>query len=170
MKIAERDAFHRALNDQIGEVKDSVIMHGGDLCAHPSSIDQQNAILSITEIAGRSIACSLPKTLIASTMSKGIIHGVPIADKEEEILAALADHNAVHVKRLPIKGHPEILSETVVLTFSSKILDRVKIAAMIYRVQQSFPIPFECRKCWLLGHPTSRCSQAPSLCLLQKMR
>jgi len=97
-------------------------------------------------------------------LSKGIIHGVPIADKEDEILAALADQNVVHVKRLPVKGHPEILSETVILTFSSKFPDRVKIAAMIYRVQQSFPIPFRCRKCWLLGHPTSRCSQASVCC------
>ena len=108
-------------------------MHGGDLCAHPSSIDQQNAILSVTEIAGRPVSCSLPRTFIASTLSKGIIHGVPIADKEDEILAALADQNVVHVKRLPVKGHPEILSETVILTFSSKFPDRVKIAAMIYR-------------------------------------
>jgi hypothetical protein len=35
---------------------------------------------------------------------------------------------------------------------------------MIYRVQQLFPIPFRCRKCWRLGHPTSRCSQASVCC------
>ena len=140
MKIAERDAFHRALSDLVGEVRDSEIMHRGDLCAHPSTTEQE-AILSASKIAGRSISCCLPRTVISSIMSKGVIHGVPIPDKEEDILANLAEQNVVHVNRLPIRVRPEILSETVILTFSSKIPDRVKIAAMIYRVQQSFQPP-----------------------------
>lgn len=152
------------LAELVGEVRDSEIMYGGDLCAHPSSVEQQDAILSSFEIAGSFISCSLPRTVISSTITKGVIHGVPIPDKEEEILVALENQNVVHVKRLPVRGHPEILSETVVLTFSSKIPDRVKIAAMVYRVQQSIPTPFRCRKCWRLGHPTPRCSESSVCC------
>jgi hypothetical protein len=39
-----------------------------------------------------------------------------------------------------MKGHPEIFSETAILTFSSPIPDRVKIAVMSYRVRQSNPV------------------------------
>jgi hypothetical protein len=39
-----------------------------------------------------------------------------------------------------MKGHPEIFSKTAILTFSSPIPDRVKIAVMSYRVRQSNPV------------------------------
>jgi hypothetical protein len=162
MKIAERDAFHRALIDLVGEVRGSEIMHDGGLCTHPSSTEQQ-IILSTISIASRSISFSLPKTTTSTALSKGVIHGVPIPDKEEEILAALGDQNVAHIKRLPIRDHPDIFSESVALTFSSTIPDRVKNAAMINRIHQLVTTPFRCRKCWRLGHPTSRCSQ-PSVC------
>jgi hypothetical protein len=51
--IAERDAFHRALIDLVGKVRDSVIMHGGDLCTHPYSTEQQEMILSAS--SGRAV-------------------------------------------------------------------------------------------------------------------
>jgi hypothetical protein len=54
LSLGERDAFHLALNDLIGEVRDSEVMHGGDLSAFPSSQEQQEKLLKLTEVAGRS--------------------------------------------------------------------------------------------------------------------
>jgi hypothetical protein len=85
---------------------------------------------------------------------------VPIPDKEEEILEALADQNVIQVKRLPIKGQPEIFSENVILTFSAPLPIRVKIAAMSYCAKQLIPSPFRCKKCWKLGHSTTRCGSS----------
>jgi hypothetical protein len=164
LSLGERDSFHLALKALIGEVRDSEVMRGGDLSAFPSSLEQQEKLLNLTEVAGRSINCSLPVTANPSNSFKGIIFEVPIPDKEEDILEALADQNVVHVKRLPMKGHPEIFSENVILTFSSPIPDRVKIAAMSYRVKQSIPSPFRCKKCWHLGHSTTRCSSSTQCC------
>ncbi|KAI9557181.1 hypothetical protein GHT06_016990 [Daphnia sinensis] len=142
MKIAERDAFHHAIKILLGEIRDSEVMHGGDL-------------------SGRAVSCSLP---ISSSSLKGVKFGVPISDNEVNILAALADQNVIHSKRLPVRGHPEIPSETVLFTFSSQIPDRVKIAAISYRFQQSIPTPFRCKKCWRLGHSTSRCNSPTDCC------
>ena len=63
-----------------------------------------------------------------------------------------------------MKGYPEIFSENVILTFSSPIPDRVKIAVMRYRVKQSIPSPFRCKKCWHLGHSTTRCGSGTQCC------
>jgi hypothetical protein len=41
MSLGERDAFHLALKELAGEVKDSEVMHGGDLSALPVSKEQQ---------------------------------------------------------------------------------------------------------------------------------
>lgn len=60
MKIAERDAFHLAMKDLIGVVRDSEVMHGGDLCVFPSALEQQATLLKTTIITGRNISCSLP--------------------------------------------------------------------------------------------------------------
>lgn len=135
-------------------------MHGGDLCVSPTTSEQQEILLKQTEIAGRAVSCSLP---IFSSSLKGVIFGVPISDNEIDISAALADQNVIHSKRLPMRGHPEIPSETVLLTFLSQIPARVKIAAISYRVQESIPTPFRCKQCWRLGHSTTRCN-APTDC------
>jgi hypothetical protein len=71
---------------------------------------------------------------------------VPIPDKEEEILEALADQNVIQVKRI--------------LTFSAPLPIRVKIAAMSYCAKQLIPSPFRCKKCWKLGHSTTRCGSS----------
>jgi hypothetical protein len=157
MSLGERDAFHLALKELAGEVKDSEVLHGGDLSALPVSKEQREILINLTEVAGRAISCRLPVTSISTNICKGVIFGVPIPDKEEEILAALSSQNVIQVKRLPMKGHPEILSETVILTFSSPIPVRVKIAALSFRVRQSISNPFRCRNCWQLGQPSSRC-------------
>jgi hypothetical protein len=155
MRIAERNAFHFALKSYAGEALNSNVMTGGDLCVYPSSKEQQKLLLDATIIADREISCTLPRS---SSIFKGVIFGVPIAEKEEDILAALSDQNVTIVKRLPIKGRPEILSETILLTFSSNLPDKVKISAMAFRVHPSAPNPLSCKKCWLLGHTTSRCN------------
>lgn len=161
MKIAERDAFHLAMKNLVGVVKDSELMHGGDLCVFPSSLEQQAPLLKTTVITGRNISCSLP---LSSTTLKGVIFGVPVSDYEEDILEALIDQNVVRVKKLPLKGQPDTPSETILLNFKLLIAYRVKIVAISYRVHQFIPTPLRCKKCWRLGHYTSRCSSLSPNC------
>ncbi len=77
MSLGERDAFHLALKDLVGEVRDSEVMHGDNLFAFPSSQEQQDKLLKLSEVAGRTISCSLPVTANPSNSFKGIIFGVP---------------------------------------------------------------------------------------------
>jgi hypothetical protein len=46
MSLGEHDAFHLALKELVGEVRDSEVMHGGDLFAFPSSQEQQDNSLN----------------------------------------------------------------------------------------------------------------------------
>jgi hypothetical protein len=162
MKTAERDAFHLALKSLVGEVAHSNVMYGGDLCVFPNSMDQQKILLSTSQLADRNFTCSLPSS--SSSMSKGVIFDVPVDDKEEDILAALSNQNVIAVKRLPMKGHPEIHSKTVLLSFSSTLPDKVNMAALMYKVHLSIPNPFRCKKCWRLGHTSSKCSSNLTKC------
>jgi hypothetical protein len=131
-------------------------MHGGELSILAVSQEQKELLLNLTEIASRPISCTLPVTSNPSNIFKSAIFGIAIPNKEKEILAVLTSQNVIHVKWLPMKGHPEIFSETVILTFTSPIPDRMKIASMSYNVRQSIPNPFRCQKCWHLGYLTSR--------------
>jgi hypothetical protein len=91
-----------------------------------------------------------------------MMFGVPIKDSVDEIKTALAEQDVSEAKRLPIEGRPDILSETGLLTSPKKLPYRVKIPSMLYRVQLTFPNPFRCKKCFCLGHITSRCSDQQS--------
>jgi hypothetical protein len=57
-----------------------------------------------------------------------------------------------------MKGHPQFL----ILTFSSPIPDRVKIAAMSYQVKQSIPSPFRCKNAGNLVIPPPDVTLVPS--------
>jgi hypothetical protein len=165
MSLEERDTFHLALKVLVGEVRYSEVMHGGELFAFPSSQEQQDKLLNLSEVAGRIISCSLPVT--ANPSFKGVILGVPIPDKEEEFLAALADQNVIHVKRLPIKRHPEIFCENVILTFSAPLPVRVKITAMSHRVKNNSQAPSGAKTAGNLATPPPDALEYP---LLKKMR
>jgi hypothetical protein len=134
-------------------------MRGGDLIVHPISTEQQQTLLNLTSIANRSVLCYLP---ISNSNIKGVIFGVPIQDSADEIKMALADQDVSDAKRHPMKGRPEIQSETVLLTFTKKLPDSVKMASMMYRVHPSHPNPFRYKKCFRLEHIASRCSAQQS--------
>lgn len=155
MRVAERQAIQKYILERMGEPRDSTILRGGDLSVYPRDKVQQGKLLDLKELAGRQVTCSLPNS---STNQKiGVIFGVPIADKEEEIMEAVADQDVTHVKRLPVRGRPDLWSETVLLTFANAIPDRIRIAAMSFQVHVSIPTPYRCRKCWRIGHTAARC-------------
>jgi hypothetical protein len=135
---------------------------GGDMAVHPHDKDQQAILLELKSLQGRPVLCSLPNSSFA--YRTGVIFGVPINDSTEEIQEALADQNVNHVKRLPMRGRPDVLSETVILTFSSPLPDRVKMASMSYQVKVSVPNPYRCYKCWRLGHTSQRCGSNNTHC------
>ncbi len=118
--------FHFALKSY---VPNSNVMTGGNLCVYTSSKEQKELLLNATIIADWEISCNL---LRSSSIFKGVIFGVPIAEKEEHILAVLSHQNVTLVKRFPIVGRPEIHSETILLTFFA------------FRIHPSNPNPLSC--------------------------
>jgi hypothetical protein len=155
---SSRKFIQEEIGRTVGNPRDAIVLRGGDLSVTPIDLDQQKKLLSLDSIANRPVICSLPNS--SANNKNGVIFGpihLPIADGELELLEALRDQGVTNVKRLPMKNRPEIASETVILTFESQLPERVKIAAMSYRVQVSIPNSYRCNKCGRLGHTTARC-------------
>ena len=160
MKIAERDIVNSDIMQSLdGPPRDSEIPRGGDLFVHPMDTKQQEILLSLTSIAGRPVSCSLPRS---STTYKGIIRGVPTTDSVDDIKSALADQSVTDAFRPKNRDAEE--SDRIILTFSSRIPPRVKIASMSYEVQQYYPNPYRCRRCWRLGHTQTFCQSKAQGC------
>ncbi len=161
MKIAERDAVNADIVSQAGLPKDSEIPRGGDLFVYPNDREQQEILLGIQSLAGRPVSCSLPNSFLTH---KGFIRGVPTADSIDDIKAALEDQNVVEVYRPQNRDEVGAPSDRLILTFSSTLPHRVKIASMSYEVQQYYPNPYRCRKCWRLGHTLKFCQATVQRC------
>ena len=130
-----------------GEPRKSVIARGGDLFVHPTTEDQQQKLLRLTNCGGRPIKCSLPKSC---TNNKGVIVGVPTTLKNEELLQLLSEQQVFDVYRFINKnGAP---TEKVSLSFASSVPREVKVAGISFNVGVYWPSPFRCSKCQRLGH------------------
>ncbi len=123
---------------------------------------QQTSLLGIKTLLGRPMTCTVLNSSLAN--KNGVIFGVPISDTEEDILETLNDRGFTSVKRLQVRNRPEIQLETVILTFTTLIPDRVMIASMCFRLLISVPNPYRCSKCGRLGHTTSRCDSNQQAC------
>jgi hypothetical protein len=159
---SSRKSIQEEIVKTVGNPRDAIVLRGGDLSVTPIDLDQQKKLLSLDSIVNRPVSCSLPNS--SANNKNGVIFGVPIADGEIDLLEALRDQGVTNVKRLPMKNRPEIASETVILTFESQLPERVKIAAMSFRVQISIPNPYRCNRCGRLGHTTARCGASSEVC------
>jgi hypothetical protein len=104
MHIAER----KRIQAEIIEIaKDSSILMGVDLAIHAHDKDQQAIFLELKSLQVRPMLYSLPNS--SFTYRTGVIFVVPIKDSTEEIQEALLDQNVTHVKRLPMRGIPDVM-------------------------------------------------------------
>ena len=159
---SSRKSIQEEIVRTVGNPREAIVLRGGDLSVTSIDLDQQKKLLSLDSIVNPTVICSLPNS--SANNKNGVIFGVPIADGELELLEALRDQGVTNVKRLPMKNRPEIASETVILTFETQLPERVKIAAMSYRVQVSIPNPYRCNRCGRLGHTTARCRASSEAC------
>jgi hypothetical protein len=162
MHKTERMRIQNEIISAVGEPRESTVLMGGDLAVVVHNKNQQADLMALKNILGRPVLCSLPNS--ASAYRTGVIFGVPITKTTEEILEALADQNVTHVKRLTVRGKPEIWSETIILAFSTSLPERVKMASHCFKVQISVPNPYRCLKCWRLGHTLARCRASQKSC------
>lgn len=109
MVIAEWEAMQMAILSTHGEPRDSVVLTGGDLSISPTNSAQQTVLLGMKDLGGRTIKSSFPNS---STVIKNVvIFGVPISDKEEDILKATAGQEVTQVRRLHMRGSIGTVSE-----------------------------------------------------------
>ena len=86
--------------------------------------------------------------------NKAIIHAVPVAITEEEILQELRQHKVSQVKRLGTKQK----TESVVLTFPSESFPPVvEIGCYKYKTKTFIPKPTRCYNCQQFGHVAKFC-------------
>lgn len=126
---------------------------------YPVNKKQQEIRLNITSFINRPVEGSLPNS---STSLKGLIRGVPIGDALGEIEEILKDQNVTDAFRPT--GPDGLPAERIILSSSTKIPMRVTKANLSFELQQYFPNPYRCHRCWRLGHTRANCHSKSQAC------
>lgn len=162
MNIKEMELFCKSITDQAGEPLNSLVQSRGDLFVYPRDAVQQKKLLDLQEAAYKKIKCSLPKS---STIAKGVITNVPVEFSEEDLLAHLQEQGIEEVRRTTRQqGEEREATETVILSATGSLPERVKVLSMSFPVRPHFPAPFRCKKCMRLGHTQGRCKSTEPSC------
>ncbi|KAK4030945.1 hypothetical protein OUZ56_024372 [Daphnia magna] len=136
------------------------IASGGDIFVRPTSILQQEHLLSIKTIAKGTIGvtCTLPKS---HSFQRVVIRKVPTGDKNEEIHQALTAEGyrikSVH-RFSSFKGTVKTPSTPVALEFEGPAPQKIILNHMVFRPEKQHFTPLRCKKCQKLGHTERFCS------------
>ncbi|XP_057369626.1 uncharacterized protein LOC130690709 [Daphnia carinata] len=162
MDMAALKAIVHEIMNLIGKPGHSDCPRGGNMFVYPIDTTQQQALLQLTQIAGRTIIASLPNFLNGK---KGIIKRVPLSESDEDLLDALKDQWVVKAQRFfrNNTGSKEP-SESVLLTFDKALPVRISIIGLSFPVLIYYPFPYKYTICFRLGHTRNYCSSPSGTC------
>ncbi|KAK4030498.1 hypothetical protein OUZ56_023737 [Daphnia magna] len=104
ISIMEREYLRQTIFEAAGNPRDALVLRGGDLSVTPYDRAQQTRLLNLQTLSGRPVICSLPNSSLMNR--NGVIFGVPVGDKEEEILEALKEQGVIkmaYLEGIPIE-------------------------------------------------------------------
>ena len=162
LSISEQRKFRSCLVELVGEFTNAIPMAHGDIKIHPIDAAQQQCLLNLTSVAGRTVSASLPK----SAGIVGVISFVDIVHTDEDLLQELADQGVTKIVRFFRKVN-EIKkpTESVKLYFDLPSRpDKVFMADIAYTVKPYFPTPNKCQICHVLGHVKCERLQCCEIC------
>ncbi|KAK4024839.1 hypothetical protein OUZ56_010333 [Daphnia magna] len=157
IKLSDGSSFKQKKSKEISEIIQDLenelgtfakggvtIAPGGDIFIRPTSILQQEHLLSIKTIAKGTIGvtCTLPKS---HSFQRVVIRQVPMGDTNEEIYQALT-------------AQVKTPSTTVALEFEGPAPQEIILNYTVFRPEKQHPTPLRCKKCQKLGHTERFCS------------
>ncbi len=90
---------------------------------------------------------------------KGVIYGIPVEEKLEDLKSNIRGGKVIEIKRLQTrKGGERVDSLSILLVFQERVLpDKVRVGYMSYNVRAYVPPPLRCYKCQKYGHIADGC-------------
>ena len=146
---------------KVGVVEDTTIAARGDLFIRPRNMKQKEALLSLKELGGMKVTCTLTRT---ESEDRAVIYKVPLDLTDEEIADHLKAQGVKEAKRRKrmTEEYVETDSEVVTLVFAStNVPKKVKMLHQTYVVHPFLPSPRLCYNCFGWGHFQDECKNEP---------
>lgn len=149
-----------ALKNAIGDIVAARVTRNGSLVVTCKNMDQRERVLKLEKV-GQFQVESVVKNQPGKIWNKGVITGIPVCVKMEEIKNNIRGGNIVSAQRLQVTrdGIKED-SLSVLLQFEGGVLPgKVTIGYMSYPVRLYVPKPLRCYNCQRFGHVAIMCNE-----------
>ena len=139
-----------------GPISKMEYLKNGTIIATTFTASQTDSLLRATALPSFNLPISV-SIAWARQFTYGKVYAPELSqDSLEEVLAALAPHRVVAVRKLlsdPAKSHVPLY----VLTFLGLTPPSLRLGYVNYTIDRYYPTPLRCRKCWRLRHSTQNC-------------
>lgn len=144
------------LKKVLGEVDKAFPVRGGKLLIQCRNSTQRDKALKLQSVCKLEVS---EARLFGERRLKGVISGIPLGEKLEDLKKVMKGGTIVSVKRLQANRNGERVDSTsVLLEFQESVLpERVMVGYMSFSVREYVPGPVRCYKCQRYGHIAKVC-------------
>ena len=145
-----------ALN-KVGEVELAQVLHDGRLLIKCKDVGQRDKAMRLTTISKKEVY--EVKRFGAVRKVRGVISGIPLGEKLEELKKNIKGGKIEDIKRLQmVREGQKVDSTSILLEFQEETLPaKVMIGYMCFTVREYVPPPMRCYKCQRYGHIAKFC-------------
>lgn len=149
----------KIIKTQVGEIKYARVLRDGNLLIGCNSVSQCEKAQKLTSVGKVKVYKTVRVGERKTWGSRGVITGVPISVRMEEMRENLTVYNNTvkGVKRMT-KGKEKKETETVLIEFEEQNIPKEVFYGFIrYGVREYIPNPIRCYKCQGFGHLAKKC-------------
>lgn len=149
-------ALTHGLKKALGDIEMAKILRDGRLLITCKNVGQRDKALKLQSVCKKE-ASEVRK--FGDWGTKGVISGIPLGKKLDELRKVIKGGTVLSVKRLQATRNGEKMdSPSVLLEFKEQVLpERVMIGYMSFYVREYVPPPVRCYKCQRYGHIAKIC-------------
>lgn len=145
------------LRNVLGDIEMAKVLRDGSLLVKCKNADQKSKVLKLQTVCKKETVEK--KTIGDSSGIGGMISGIPLEEKLEELKGMITGGTVTGIRRLQaFRDGEKKDSPSVLLEFKDEVLpEKVMVGYMSFRVRAYVPPPIRCFKCQRYGHIASVC-------------
>lgn len=149
------------LAGKIGEIQFAKVLNDGNLLVRCNSGEQIDKALKLKEIGNNKVVSTMKVGAQNEGGCKGVITGVPMNVRMEELKKCIKGGNVKEAQRLKTtKEGVKKDSGTVMIEFEGEnVLKRVFLGFVSFPVRVYVPKPLRCFNCQKFGHTAKNCKE-----------